>query len=88
MSRDSKIKLLARVRRLKGQVEAVERAVESDLDAPGLLMLLAAVRGAANGITVEVLGEHIYERVAVPGLGEDRAKGVDDVLGVVRSYLK
>lgn len=88
MARGSKGKLLARVRRLKGQVEAVERALEANLDAPGLLMLLAAVRGAANGIAVEVLGNQIHESVAEPSASEDRVKGVDDVLAIVRTYLR
>ena len=45
-----KIKLLQRVRKLRGQLDAVERALNSDEDCGGQLMLLAAVRGAVNAL--------------------------------------
>jgi DNA-binding FrmR family transcriptional regulator len=54
-----KIKLLQRVRKLRGQLEAVERSLTADEDCGGQLMLLAAVRGGVNGLMGEVLETHI-----------------------------
>ena len=50
-----KIKLLNRVRRIRGQVEAVERALEQELGCADVLHLVAAVRGAINGLMAEVM---------------------------------
>ncbi|MBA1154621.1 metal/formaldehyde-sensitive transcriptional repressor [Microvirga mediterraneensis] len=85
-----KTKLLARVRRIKGQVEAVERALESELCCADVLMLVASVRGAVNGLTVELLEDHIRNHVVDPAHEPDpeRAKGAAELIDVVRTYLK
>jgi DNA-binding FrmR family transcriptional regulator len=46
----SKAKLLGRVRRIRGQVEAIERALEAEVGCTDVLMLVASVRGAINGL--------------------------------------
>ena len=51
----SKAKLLGRVRRIRGQIEAVERALEAELGCTDVLMLVASVRGAVNGLTAELI---------------------------------
>lgn len=79
---------LARVRRLRGQVEALERALEADVDAPAVLMLLAAVRGAANSLTAEVLEDHIRKSVLGVASDQERAKGAADIVDAVRTYLR
>jgi DNA-binding FrmR family transcriptional regulator len=85
-----KSKLLARVRRIRGQIEAVERALESESSCTEVLQLLAATRGAMNGLMAEVIEDHIREHVASPSIESDaeRAKGADELVEVVRSYLK
>jgi DNA-binding FrmR family transcriptional regulator len=85
-----KAKLLARVRRIRGQIEAVERALESESSCTEVLQLLAATRGAMNGLMAEVIEDHIREHVASPSIESDaeRAKGADELVEVVRSYLK
>ena len=50
-----KIKLLQRLRKLRGQLDAVERSLAADEDSGGQMMLLAAVRGGINGLMGEVL---------------------------------
>ena len=78
--------LLARVRRLKGQAEALERALEAEAECAAVLQQLAAMRGAVNGMMAQILEGHIREHIASPG----RASGadVDDVVAMVRSYLR
>ena len=85
-----KTKLLNRVRRIRGQVEAVERALESENGCTEVLQLIAATRGAINGLMAEVIEDHIREHVASPAIASDaeRMKGADELVEVVRSYLK
>jgi DNA-binding FrmR family transcriptional regulator len=84
-----KAKLLARVRRLKGQVEAIERALEADAPCVQILNLAASVRGAMNGLTAELIEDHIREHVLDTRNSEaDRAQGGLELIDVVRTYLK
>jgi DNA-binding FrmR family transcriptional regulator len=84
-----KAKLLNRVRRIRGQLEAVERALEAEDGCSDILHLLAAARGGMNGLMAEVIEDHIREHVASPSLqDEERVKGADELVDVVRSYLK
>ena len=85
-----KARLLARIRRLKGQVEAVERALEAELGCTDVLMLVASMRGAINGLTVEVMEDHIRSHVADPAREPDaaRARGAGELIDALRSYLK
>lgn len=85
-----KAKLLARVRRLKGQAEAVERALEGERECAEVLMLVASMRGAINGLTVELMEDHIRHHVVNPDSERDtsRAKGAAELIEVLRTYLK
>lgn len=84
-----KTKLLNRVRRIRGQLEAVERALEAEQGCSDILHLLAAARGGMNGLMAEVIEDHIREHVASPSLPDvERVKGADELVDVVRSYLK
>jgi len=75
--------LLARARRLKGQVEAVERALLAGDECAGVLQQLAAIRGAANGLMASVLEGHVREH-----LGTRRDRDTDALLDVIRRYLR
>ena len=85
-----KTKLLARVRRIRGQVEAVERALEAEIGCADVLQLIASVRGAVNGLTAEVMEDHIRFHVVDPAHEPDpeRARGAAELIDVVRTYLK
>ena len=85
-----KSKLLARVRRIKGQLDAVERALEAELGCADVLMLVASVRGAVGGLTTELVEDHIRHHVVDPAHEKDpeKAKGAADLIEVVRTYLK
>jgi len=81
--------LLARVRRIGGQVGAVERALQSDAKCAEILHLVAAVRGAVNGLLDEIIAEHLEAHVSRSGLSdEERAKGAEELLAVIRRYAK
>ena len=81
--------LIARVRRIAGQVGAVERALLTDADCAQVLHLVAAVRGAVNGLLDEIIAEHLEAHVAHPGLSdEERATGAGELLAVIRRSAK
>jgi FrmR/RcnR family transcriptional regulator, repressor of frmRAB operon len=85
-----KSKLLNRVSRLRGQIEAIERALEQEVECSDVLQLIASARGAMNGLMAEVLEEHIRMHVVDPSCEPDaeKARGAEELIGVVRSYLK
>ena len=81
--------LLARVRRIGGQVNAIERALQSDASCTKVLHLVAAVRGALNGLLDEIIAEHLEAHVSRPGLTDDeRSDGAEELLTVIRRYSK
>jgi DNA-binding FrmR family transcriptional regulator len=84
-----KSRLLARVRRIRGQVEAIERALEAEQGCAEVLQLVAATRGAMNGLMGEIAEEHVRAHVAAPGLAADeRHQAADELVQVIRTYLK
>ncbi|SPE25782.1 Transcriptional repressor FrmR [Candidatus Sulfotelmatomonas gaucii] len=83
-----KVKLLQRVRKVRGQLEAVERSLVADQDCGDQLMLLAAVRGGINSLMGEVLETHIRFHL-VDGAKEQIAPELaEDLIDLVRAYLK
>jgi len=85
-----KAKLVQRVRRIRGQIEAIERALVAEQECSDVLQLIAAARGAMNSLMAEVLEGHIRFHVldAKRKGGPKRAVGAQDLIDVVRSYLK
>ena len=85
-----KQKLLARIRRLKGQIEAIERALESEAGCGQVLHLIAGARGALTGLMAEVVEDHVRSHLVDEGEhpGALNAEAVEQLLDVVRSYLK
>lgn len=85
-----KQKLLARIRRIRGQVEAVERALEAEEGCEAVLHRIAGARGAMAGLMAEVVEGHVREHLVDaekhPGALDEDA--VEALLEVVRSYLK
>ena len=74
-----KKKLLARVRRIKGQAGALESALEQESDCAAILQQIAAIRGAVNGLMLEVLEGHMREHLgaeeATPAAGGSGSGG-------------
>jgi DNA-binding FrmR family transcriptional regulator len=84
-----KKQLITRVRRIRGQAEALERALESGIDCMAILQQIAAVRGAVNGLMAEVLEDHIREHLDSSETDAAmRHADVDAVVSALRSYLK
>jgi len=85
-----KSRLLGRVRRIRGQIEALERALESEKECVELLQQIAAARGAINGLMVEVVEDHVRTHVASPSIDTEaqRRQGTDELIEIIRTYLK
>ncbi len=81
-------KLIARIRRIRGQVEAVERSISSDEQCADILMLLANIRGGINGLMAEVLDDHIRHHLASEEAAPMTADLAEDLIDLVRAYLK
>ena len=81
--------LLARVRRIKGQTEALERALDQEVECNAVLQQITAIRGAINGLMVEVLEGHMRDHLS-PGVidARQREEDLEQVLRVMRSYMK
>lgn len=73
------------MRRIRGQAEALERALESGAECGPVLQQLAAIRGAVNGLMSEVLESHVREELIKPRKASTIAR---DITTLVRSYLK
>jgi FrmR/RcnR family transcriptional regulator, repressor of frmRAB operon len=91
-SPEDKKKALIRLRRIKGQAEALERAVQIGTDCSLLLQQIAALRGAVGGLMAEVLESHLKETFSrkdgtmtpiLPVVDD-----MDDILKILRTYLK
>jgi len=90
ISRDPDKKVLARVRRIRGQIEGIERAIEEGTDCYAVLQQTAAVRGALNGLMAELIDGHVRHHVLAAPKNEKGAqeKGVEELMDIVRSYLR
>ena len=85
---ENKDKLLARIRRLKGQMEAVERALEGGKPCGEVLQLLASVRGALSGLTGEVMQDHLHEHVLHAENDAERARATEELAQVLKTYIR
>src|SRR3546814_8943762 len=65
-SPEEKKKVLTRIRRIRGQCEGLERALEAGADCAPVLQQIAAIRGAVNGLMSEVLESHLREQFEQP----------------------
>ncbi|MEA3539339.1 MAG: metal/formaldehyde-sensitive transcriptional repressor [Pseudomonadota bacterium] len=88
-TQENSSELIARVRRIAGQVSAVERGLERGASCGEVLHLVAAVRGAVNGLLDEIIADHLDQHVAKPGLNDaDRLHAAEELKTVVRRYSK
>jgi len=84
-----KQKLLSRIKRLAGQVDAVERSVTDSEECADILMLLAAIRGGVNSLMAEILEDHVRLHITHPNRGSESPEELtEDLISLVRAYLK
>ena len=82
------IKMVQRVRKLRGQLDAIERSLTANGDCGDQLMLLAAVRGGVNALMGEVLETHIRFHLTDGSKEQIAPELAEDLIDLVRAYLK
>jgi DNA-binding FrmR family transcriptional regulator len=99
-SPDDKQRALARLHRIRGQAEALERAIEAGAECRLLLQQIAALRGAAGGLMAEVLESHLRDTFGQSARGQaagrlpetdgppPTAGDLDEITKMLRTYLK
>ena len=85
-----KQKLLARVRRIRGQVEAIERALDGEAECEHVMHLIAGARGAMAGLMAEVVEDHVRTHLVdnTKHPGALNTEAAEQLLEVVRTYLR
>jgi len=87
-TQDNKIKLISRIRRIKGQLEAVERALDQSVACGEILRQLASARSALNGLTAQIMEDHLQQHVIDAPTDHDCRVGATELIDVIRTYLK
>jgi DNA-binding FrmR family transcriptional regulator len=87
-TKTEKDKLLNRVRRVRGQIEALERALDDEKGCATVLHLIVAARGAMNGLMTEVIEDHIRLHIVEPNKDAERVRGAEELIEAVQAYLK
>jgi DNA-binding FrmR family transcriptional regulator len=81
-----KLDLLTRTKKVIGQLESAQRAIEEDAHCADILQRLAAARGAINSLMGELMEDHI--RNHMPRKTKSSEEAADDLIEIVRTYLK
>jgi DNA-binding FrmR family transcriptional regulator len=83
-------KLIARVRRIRGQIEAVERAIVEEKGCSDVLQTVTAARGALNSLVAEMIEDHVRFHVLDPEekVSPKRARAAEELVDIVRAYVK
>ena len=81
--------ILNRAHRVHGQIEALEKAIEEHHERTAVMQLLAATRGAINGLMAEIMENMLNEQVINHcEISDAQQESLDEVLRLVRTYLK
>lgn len=83
-----KSKILSRVNRIKGQLEAFSKAIDAEEDEYQVMQLLASVRGALNGLTAEIVEGHIREHIVDAKDKKLAAEAGEELIDIMRSFMK
>lgn len=83
-----KSKILARVNRIKGQLEAFAKAIESEQDCYQVMQLLSSCRGALNGLMGDVVEDHIREHIVEAENKKLAAESGEDLVEIMKSFWK
>lgn len=86
---EAKRKLLNRVRRIRGQVEAIERELNGDAECSAVLHNISACRGAMDALMAEVIeGQIRYHLLDSKHQTEEQVRAADDLVDALRAYLR
>ena len=84
-----KQKLLNRVSRIRGQIEAIERALLEETGCMQVLQQITSCRGAMNGLLAVVLEDHIRTHlVDAEAHASDEGDAKEQLVEIIHSYFK
>ena len=83
-----KQKLLNRVKRIRGQVDAIERALETETDCIDVLQQITSCRGAMTGLLAVVLEDLIRTHLVDAALDGNSPDAREQLIDIVHSYFK
>jgi DNA-binding FrmR family transcriptional regulator len=73
---------------VRGQIDAIERALEAEDSCTQVMAILTAARGAINGMMAEVVEDHIQEHMMAAKPTREEAQAADELIDVLRSYIR
>jgi DNA-binding FrmR family transcriptional regulator len=81
---------LHRVRRIRGQLKAVEKALLAERECSTILLTMTACRGAMDSLMAEIIEDHIHFHILDPQHKStpEQKKAAKEIISVVRRYLK
>lgn len=82
-----KTKLRKRLNRIRGQVDALQRALDKDAGSTKVLQQATACRGALDSFIAEVIEEHIRARMVDADDKVSAKFAAEELIGIVHSYL-
>lgn len=87
---ENKDKLIARIKRIRGQVNAIQKSLEDEDECSDILNVVASCRGALNGLMSELIEDHVLMHVLDPKKrpSSDQTEAANQLLAVVKAYLK
>jgi len=85
-----KKKLVDRIKRIRGQLNGVEKALEEERDCGEVLLTLAACRGAMNSLMAEILEGHVRFHLLPQETkpNSETAQAAEELIEVIKRYLK
>jgi len=85
-------KLVPRIKKIRGQVDGIQRKLEEDDDDDcfAVLQTVAACRGALNSLMVEIIDGHVRGHILDPKQKPTAAQtqASEQLLEIVRAFLK
>ncbi len=86
----NKAKLISRVRKIRGQVDAIEKALNAERECSAMLQMISACRCAINGLMSEVMEGHIQKHVIDPRHKPtaEQLAAAEELISVLKSYLR
>jgi FrmR/RcnR family transcriptional regulator, repressor of frmRAB operon len=85
-----KDKLLARIKRIQGQMGSIRTSIEDEGDCFEILNVVASCRGALNGLMAELIEGHVKGHVLDRGKKPtaEQSQATEQLIGIVKAYLK
>ena len=87
---EEKKRLLNRVRRIRGQVEAIERSLDQEMECSDTLHAISVCRGAMDSLMAEVIEGHIRFHVLDPARDptDEQTQAAQDLIDALKTYLR